>query len=151
LSPNALLLVNLTATLFLTGLVWFLQVVHLPLFFSIGPSEFARYVTRHRRRNTLLMAGPMLAEMYTAIRLWWDKPGSDNAASQSGKLFVALALLAIVWIVTFAWHMPQYGRLGRGDDDKVIHGLIVSNWIRTACWTGRSAIMLWIAAGRLRV
>jgi hypothetical protein len=151
LSPNALLLVNLTATLFLTGLVWFLQLVQLPLFFSIGAAELHSYVTRHRRRNTLLMAGPMLVEIYTAVRLWRDASGWERGELPGGNLFVALLLLAIVWIVTFAWHMPQYGRLGRGDDDKAIHGLILSNWVRTACWTGRSAIMLWITAGHLRI
>jgi hypothetical protein len=154
---NAVLLVNLAATLFLTGLVWFLQVVHLPLLLSVSPAEFAGCVTRHRRRNTLLMTGPMLAEAYTAVRLCWDKSGWDKSGWDkptefpAGELFGALVLLVIVWMVTFAWHMPQYQRLRGGSDNQAIHGLILSNWVRTACWTGRSAIMLWITAGRLRI
>jgi len=146
-----LLLVNLASTLFLTGLVWFLQVVHLPVFFTVDHGDFARAVARHRRRNTLLMAGPMLAEIYTATRLAWSKTPLDGAALTSDMLNWALGLLAIIWIVTFAWHMPQYRRLGSGYDEPAIRGLILSNWVRTACWTGRSAIMLWIAFGRLRI
>jgi len=43
LNPEFLLLANLAATLFLTGLVWYLQIVHLPLFGKLQGPGFVDY------------------------------------------------------------------------------------------------------------
>ncbi len=61
-----------------------------------------------------------------------------------------LALLLVIWIVTFAWYIPAYSRLVRGET-AVIGRLVAWNWVRTLCWTARGGILLWIAAGRLNI
>lgn len=144
---NTLLLANLSATLFLTGLAWFLQVVHLPLMFRADKSDFGRYAKTQRTRNTALMTGPMLIELITAIWLWIATPARLSHAN----LFHAFLLLAIIWIVTFASIVPLHSRLIAGYDEPVIGLLIRRNWIRTGCWTLRSAIMIWIAAGAMHI
>ena len=152
MSGTALLLVNLCATLFLTGLAWFLQVVHLPLMLRANKSDFGLYAKTQRTRNTALMAGPMLIEMITAVWLWTASPAKlSNVTLSHANLFHAFLLLAIVWIVTFASIVPLHARLVAGYDEPVIRLLIRRNWIRTGCWTLRSAIMIWIAAGAMHI
>jgi hypothetical protein len=129
---DVVLLTNLACTLFLTGVAWVLQVVQLPLFSKTAPPGF---VEGHRRRNTILMAVPMFVELVTSVWLWQ---------------VAALALVLVIWIVTFVWYIPAYSRLARGNAG-AIRQLTGWHWVRTLCWTGRSAIMLWITAGRLRV
>ena len=66
------LLVNVASTLVLVGLIWFVQVVHYPLFARIGMEEFSRYHAAHTRATTRVVALPMLAE---AVR----RPSSPGA------------------------------------------------------------------------
>lgn len=144
MTGDVLLLANLTATLFLTGQVWFLQVVHLPLLLRTAGIDFAAYAKAQRLRNTWLMAMPMLVELITGAWLLVT-PFPHRAA------FHAFLLLAVIWIVTLAWIVPLNSRLTRGYDEDIIRILIRSNWIRTVCWTARAAIMIWITAAELHI
>ena len=134
---NGALLANLTATLFLTGLVWTLQVVQFPLMLRAGP-DFPDYLKEQRRRNTLLMAPVMLIEAAAAVRLLFDPRAPHREA------FQALLLLIVIWIVTFASIIPIHSKLIRGYDEALVRKLILWNWARTTCWTLRGALLLWM-------
>jgi hypothetical protein len=139
---NGVLVTNLAVTLFLTGLVWELQVVQFPLMLHAAELDFPDYVKYQRTRNTLLMAPVMLIELITGGWLLADPhlPHRD--------LFHAALLILIIWTVTFASIVPIHSKLVRGYDQRLLRTLIRRNWIRTACWSLRSAILLWIAARR---
>lgn len=57
-----ILALNLVSTLFMVGLIWFVQIVHYPLFKSVGESEFVEYQLQHQKLTTWVVAGPMLLE-----------------------------------------------------------------------------------------
>jgi hypothetical protein len=135
---NVLLLANLASTLFLTGLVWELQVVQFPLMLRTGGLDFPNYVKHQRTRNTLLMAPAMLIELITGGLLLAD------AHLPHRDVFHAALLIVVIWIVTFASIVPIHSKLVRGYDESLIRKLIRRNWIRTGCWTLRSAILLWV-------
>ncbi len=128
-----MLLTNVAATLFLTGAVWVLQVVQLPLFLETAHVDIAA----HRRRNTLLMTPPMIIEAVTAVLLF-------RIASS------ALILLVVIWAVTFVKIIPLFRRL-EGNDRTAIKALMAWNWVRTGCWTMRAGILLWSIGDRLRI
>jgi hypothetical protein len=134
---SCLLLTNVAATLFLTGVVWSLQMVQFPLMLSARGVDFTAYVRAQRTRNSILMALPMLVELITAIWLL-------TTPIPSRHLTNAMVLLAIIWIATFGAIAPQHSRIMRGYDEHAIRVLIRSNWIRTVCWTGRAGLMSWI-------
>lgn len=146
MNPDALLLANLAATLFLTGLAWFMQIVQLPLFSIVRAVDLAAYAARQRRRNTALMVLPMAVESVTAVWLWRDGPPGF-----SGVLFGPLVLLALIWLVTWTRYIPLYSRLLRSYDEAALQQLIAWNWVRTLGWSGRAGVMAWIAAGRLHI
>lgn len=145
---NLVLLANLAATLFLTGLAWFLQVVHLPLMLRFDGPDFAAYAKSQRTRNTALMAPAMVTELITAAILVYD---FAPVGSHRNMFHLALLVL-IIWIVTFASIIPLHSRLIRGFDAATVQTLIRRNWIRTGCWTLRATFLMWtIATFRLPI
>lgn len=133
-----LLLVEFAATAYMTGLIWFVQIVHYPLFGSVGRDEFPRYETRHASLTTWVVAPPMLVELATAILLVWLRPAEINFASQ----VVGGALLAVIWLSTFLVQVPCHDRLAASFDAAIHRRLVVSNWLRTIAWTLRSVLLL---------
>ncbi len=63
---DLLLVLNLFSTVFMTGLIWFVQLVHYPLFDHVADGQFTPYHRQHTRRTTRVVAGPMLVEAITA-------------------------------------------------------------------------------------
>ena len=63
------LLLQLAAALFMTGLIWFVQVVHYPLFSETGSSAFVHYEQQHVRRTSWVVIPPMVLEAATAAAL----------------------------------------------------------------------------------
>jgi hypothetical protein len=133
-----MLLANLAATLFLAGLVWVLQVVQFPLMLRAGGLDFPNYVKEQRSRNTLLMAPAMLIEMLTGAWLLFD----DRLPHR--ETFHAALLIAVIWMVTFASIIPIHSKLIHGFNAALVRKLVRWNWIRTACWSLRSGILLWM-------
>jgi hypothetical protein len=79
-----LLLSNAAATLFMTGVIWFVQVVHYPLFQATGTTEFTAYEQRHTSLTTTVVGPAMCIEGVTACLLFWYRPtGITNGRSRS--------------------------------------------------------------------
>ena len=68
-AESAALLAHVAATAAMTGLIWFVQLVHYPLFARVGVADFTAYEREHVRRTGLLVAPLMLLEALTAPRL----------------------------------------------------------------------------------
>jgi len=69
LPVSTTLLATAAATLFMTGLIWFVQVVHYPLLAEVGEREFARFHELHSRRVTWIVPPVMAVELVTALVL----------------------------------------------------------------------------------
>ena len=75
----ATLLLNAAATFWMVGLIWFVQVVHYPLFSKVGAEGFAAYEASHASRTTWVVAPPMLIEVVTSVLLIWFRPPGVQA------------------------------------------------------------------------
>jgi hypothetical protein len=64
-----LLLINTFCGLMLTGLIWFVQVVHYPLFHKVGVSGFSGYEKAHMRLTSFVVIPLMLGELVSALLL----------------------------------------------------------------------------------
>ena len=138
---TALFLGNLGATLAMTGLIWFVQIVHYPLFARVGAVEFVGYEQAHQRLTGFVVAPLMLVELATAIALAvWLRPADFPPL----LAWMGLILVGVIWLSTFLIQVPQHEVLGNGFEINA-HGLLVaSNWIRTIAWTARAALLLWV-------
>ncbi|QDT72703.1 hypothetical protein [Lacipirellula limnantheis] len=138
---RAIFLAQLGSTLFMTGLIWFVQVVHYPLFAAAGAGEYADYQRRHMSRTTWVVGPPMLIEAATALLLFAFRP----AHVATWQLAIALALLALIWLSTIFFQVRCHDALCRGFDPAAHRRLVATNWIRTAAWSLRSALVLLMA------
>lgn len=133
-------LAHLAATFFMTGLIWFVQVVHYPLFAATGKDNFSAYEQRHTAHTTWAVAPPMLVEAATAVLLFWFHP----AGIATWQLSAGLALIAIIWLSTAFLQVPYHELLAKGFEPAVHDRLVRTNWIRTAAWSLRSLLVLWM-------
>ena len=135
-------LAHLAATLFMVGVIWFVQVVHYPLFARVGSEGFAPYSEAHSRLTTYVVGPPMLVEAATALFLVFRRPEGVPLAA----VLVGLVLVAVVWLSTALLQVPRHTALGSGFDHAARSGLVLSNWVRTAAWSTRGLLVLWMAA-----
>ncbi|MAD19356.1 MAG: hypothetical protein CMJ52_03935 [Planctomycetaceae bacterium] len=147
--PTLVLLAQIATSCMLTGLIWTIQVVHYPLFASVGADRFAEYEASHSRLITLVVGPLMLAEAATAIAFLAIRPPSV-------PMWIPLAgaaLLAVVWLTTAFVSVPCHARLADGFDVEAHRRLVDTNWIRTAAWSARAAVLLlagWLALNAVR-
>jgi hypothetical protein len=136
------LLAHVGATLFMVGLIWFVQVVHYPLFGSVGRDGFADYSQAHSRLTGFVVGPPMLVEAATAVALVLRPPDGVPFSLP----LIGLVLLAVVWLSTAFLQSPQHTVLGRGFVAASHRFLVLSNWVRTVCWTARGLLVLLMTA-----
>lgn len=129
-----LLLVHVVVTLFMVGVIWFVQIVHYPLFHRVGEAGFAEYERQNTRRTGYVLAVPMLAELLSAVALVWRLGG---VLAWSG-----FVLLMVIWLSTWLWQVPAHRRLEQGFDDATHRRLVRTNWARTVAWSARGMIAL---------
>jgi hypothetical protein len=137
-----ILLAHLAATLFMVGVIWFVQVVHYPLFSRVGPEKFSLYSEAHSRLTTYVVGPPMLVEALTALLLVFQRPEGVPLAAA----LIGLALVVAVWLSTALLQVPRHTTLGSGFDRRAWSGLVLSNWVRTVAWSARGGLVLWMAA-----
>jgi len=125
---------HLAATLFMVGVIWFVQVVHYPLFAKVGASDFAAYEKEHVRRTGWLLMVPMLLELALSVWAAWFLGG--------WMAWTGFGLIALIWITTWSVQVPAHRRLESGFDPMICKRLARSNWWRTAAWTFRGGVAL---------
>lgn len=122
----------------MAGVIWFVQVVHYPLFAHVGGDGFAAYHAAHARLTTLVVGPLMAVEAATAVWLWWTRP----AGVAAGLLWIGLLLVALLWATTFLGAVPRHAGLASGFDAATHAGLVAVNWVRTIAWTARAAVAI---------
>jgi hypothetical protein len=135
---SGVLLAHAAATMFLTGLIWFVQVVHYPLMGHVGRREFPGYEAAHVRGTTWVVAPPMLVEALTGLLLVWRPPVPGSVVC----CWTGLGLLLVIWASTFLLQVPRHNTLTGGFEAAAHRALVRSNWLRTAAWSGRSVLVL---------
>lgn len=141
-----ILLSNVAATLYMTGLIWCIQIVHYPLFAQVGKEGFAAYEIAHSSLITPVVGLPMLIELVTAgLLLFFRSP-----AIGLGETIVGLALVVVIWLSTMFLQVPQHTILSSGFDATAHQFLVNSNWLRTIAWSLRGVLVLWMTAKMMR-
>lgn len=138
---RVVLFANLGSSLVMLGLIWFVQIVHYPLFASVGEGEFANYEQRHSRLTSFVVGPPMLIEAASAAGLVLLSQGR----LPSWAVWSGLALVVVIWLSTALIQVPCHARLEAGFNRAIHRRLVISNWIRTVAWTLKSCIaFFWV-------
>src|SRR5947207_175918 len=105
-------LLNFSVTWFLVGLIWFLQVVHYPLFKAAATEkDFGIYEKAHTPLALQVIFPAMVLEMVTATLLVMA-PLRPHLMSGGEALF-GLLLVAGVWISTTFLVAPAHQHLAK--------------------------------------
>ena len=125
---------HLVATVFMVGLIWFVQAVHYPLFNRISGDASIHYAAEHQRRTAWVVGLPMLVEGITTLWLFFD-PINGRLLPLLGGLILLKIHLSTIFL-----QIPLHKKLSRGHEREVVRKLVATNWIRTIGWTIRAAI-----------
>lgn len=146
-TPDWLLLINLTSTLYMFGVIVVVQIVLYPLFSGVGYDDFMSYHRQHVTRMGAVVGLPMVIELLSAALLLCFIPQGVS----SGYIYFGLILVTLVWVVTLCFSIPAHHRLKQGFDVSSHRLLVRSNWFRTAAWLGRVVLVLLMIRARLMV
>ncbi len=134
-------LVHLLSTLFMVGVIWFVQLVHYPLFALVGEQSFVAYERAHCARTGVVVIPAMLLELSSAIALVFLL-----TSAQQVLLVVNLCLLALIWASTFFLQVPAHNRLSHSFDVSAHQRLLLTNWVRTFLWSARMVLLTVLAS-----
>ena len=135
---EGLLVAHAAATWFMVGLIWFVQVVHYPLFAGVGETGFAAYEARHQRLTTFVVLPPMLVELVSALAIAVLLP----AGVSRPLALVGVGLVGLIWASTFLLQVPCHAKLARAST----RALTVCSCARTSCEPScgaHEAVSLW--------
>ena len=131
-----ILKIHLFATIFMVGLVWFVQLLHYPLFHQVSLENFQGYHQRYLRESGFLIAPVMLVEVISGSVLVFLKADL--------LLILNMTFLALIWLSTFLLQVPFHNRLGEQRNEQIIRKLVNSNWLRTVLWSVRGLLLLYL-------
>jgi hypothetical protein len=129
-----LFLLHFCITWALIGLIWTIQLVHYPLFHSVGKSHFIAYHEKHMRFIAWLVAPLMLAEIGSAALLLF-------LGERSMLFLLSLLGIMLVWVSTLCLQIPIHQKLCLSYCKASVDRLVTSNWLRTLAWTARGMLL----------
>jgi hypothetical protein len=119
----------------MTGLCWFVQIVHYPLFRVIESHKFPTY----ERKNAItgfITVPVMTIELITGLILLCNH--------QESIYLLNIILLAFIWLSTMIFQVPIHLKLMNDGSPKLVTKVIRTNWIRTLSWTIRTLLMAYL-------
>lgn len=136
-------LINLASTLYLTGVIWLVQLVQYPQFSVFAETKnFPAYHNSYRFWITFVVAPAMILELVTSVLLIFYQLETVD----SKMVWLGLILTLTAWTSTFFLQVPLHERLALGFDGNAHSALVRTNWIRTAAWSLRAVLVLYCAA-----
>jgi len=130
----SLILINLCVTIFMTGVIWIIQLVHYPSFRYVDEGHWSQAHQHHVNQISRVVAPMMILEL--GFRVWW------LYQEISYLTISATILLAVIWASTFLIQVPIHDKLESHKSEPLIDRLVKSNWIRTIAWTLSSVLLL---------
>jgi hypothetical protein len=135
-AQSILLVAHLFATAGMVGLIWFVQIVHYPLFASIDVDGFIAYEESHRFRTGFVVGPLMGIEALTALWILVDPPAGVGRV----LALVGVGLLGVIHASTVWLQVPAHMALSEAHDPALIARLVRTNWVRTLGWSARGVI-----------
>jgi len=138
---KALFLTNIVSTLFLTGLIWVVQLVHYPSFQFWG-SRMAEAHAFHSIRISIIVVPIMILELASSFAL------SMSEVPYKGWHIMGLVCVLLIWAITFFFIVPVHNVIPFVElPEQSIEKLVSLNTWRTVLWSLKSIIgiyLLWV-------
>ncbi|MEM6820525.1 MAG: hypothetical protein AAF558_01105 [Verrucomicrobiota bacterium] len=129
---------HLAVSCMMVGLIWFVQMVHYPLFLLVGEKEHGEYHVAHMSRTAIVVAPMMLAELGSGLLLLL----SLGDFGRPIWFIVSLGALGLIWLSTFFVQVRYHRKLDFGRDLVAMKRLVMTNWFRTLLWSIRPVLLV---------
>ena len=108
--------IQLFSSFWMMAVIWFVQIVHYPLFYLIPDSARIIYAKKHQYLISWVVVIPMLIEAFTIF--WIDY-------EENKTVWIACIIcLTIIWLSTFLLQVPCHNLLLVNPTDKTITKLV---------------------------
>jgi hypothetical protein len=139
MNTEQLLKLHLFTTIYMTGIIWLVQIIHYPLFKFVGRDQWSTYHQEHIKLTSIVIAGPMIVELISYFLVLYLIP----VYRENSFFLISGLLLLLIWGTTFFVSVPLHNTLANGFIEKPWSLLVTTNWIRTISWTARAILILW--------
>jgi hypothetical protein len=140
------LLANTAATIFMVGLIWFVQRVHYPLLAQVDVDQQISVGAEHQRRTAQVVGLPMAVEGVSTLILLVNQP--DQVMwwlPWMGAILLAISLGSTVFL-----SVPLHQKMVNQPSAELGKKLVSTNWPRTISWTLRGVICVVMCAQAVR-
>jgi hypothetical protein len=137
MSLEVIFLINTFASIFMTGLIWIVQLVHYPSFHYVGTDNFKAFQLHHINSIDKIVIPFMITELATSFGLAW----TDGFLSLNAAGFY---IVILIWISTGLFSVPAHSKLESSKNDEAITKLVSTNWFRTILWTLKSGLNVYL-------
>ncbi len=138
--------ITVLSTFWMLAVIWFVQMVHYPLFEDVDEDAFLDYHRTHEWWTTWIVGPPMFLEATGSFYLYLNPPFlTSSVLWLTGFLLVLVPLTSTAFI-----QVPQHTRLREGYHLETIRRLVRWNWIRTVAWTLRGGIFVYLLVHLVR-
>lgn len=141
MAGDGLLVAQAIASGVMCGVIWFVQLVHYPLFERIPADDVRGHALENQRRTVWVVIPPMIVEGLSAAIISFRPPTGVGL----GPAVAGLAMVLALWLSTALVQMPLHARLARdGQSPGAVAALVRTNWLRTILWTARACLAAWM-------
>ena len=131
---------NLCASVFMTGIIWFIQFVQYPLLNHISSFDFSCYYKKYTTRIVWIIYPVMIMEICFASWLSFLPVQSKLQI----PILITYVMLALASLNTFMIQAPLNHKLQLAFDKAVLSKILFYNKIRLFSWTVRTLVLCWI-------
>jgi hypothetical protein len=131
---------NLCASVFMTGIIWFIQFVQYPLLNHVSSFDFGCYYKKFISRIAWIIYPMIIIEIGFASWLSFLPMQSKLQL----PILITYILLAAASLNTFLIQAPLNQKLQVTFDKGILSKILFYNWIRLFSWTMRTLILGWI-------
>lgn len=124
------------ATWWMTGLIWFVQWVHYPLFERVGRDHFQQYHAAHVRLTKRAVLVPMVLQLVLSLTMAYKFTGNQAYLAYAGGFFAILT-----WLMTFFRQLKDHDQLASGFTNESHRRLLSGNFPRAFVWSLHALIV----------
>ena len=138
ISTNQLLMIHAVASIWMTSLIWVIQLVHYPFFQYVDQNKQRLAANFHTSRIFWCVFPAMIIEVITLILYIIQK-------NQINEIEITITTLLItIWASTILIQVPQHQAMATQYNQSIIKQLVKKNWIRTICWTLKTIFTIYL-------
>ena len=138
MTPFLLLIGHCAITFAMTGIIWFVHLIHYPIIQRMEQQETALLANLHWDKTLRLAIILLSLELASGCMLLVYPPFGVEIY----QIILGLVLMGAIWLTTWGVCVPQHCQLKKSGSPEAASVLMKANEIRSILWTLRSLVVL---------